>query len=71
MLGRTDGSFRRAAKAVQNLLAVANLKSDGTPGMADRDPHRKGDQIRFTMFERAKADPAGIELLVKKRAKGK
>ncbi len=61
--------FGEPPKAVQNLLAVANLKA-----MAHRawltEIAQKGDQIRFTMFERAKADPAGIELLVKE-SKGK
>jgi len=69
MLEELMDRFGEPPKAVQNLLAVANLKA-----MAHRawltEIAQKGDQIRFTMFERAKADPAGIELLVKE-SKGK
>ena len=69
MLEELIDRFGEPPKAVQNLLAVANLKA-----MAHRawltEIAQKGDQIRFTMFERAKADPAGIELLVKE-SKGK
>ena len=69
MLEELMDRFGEPPKAVQNLLAVANLKA-----MAHRawltEIAQKGDQIRFTMFERAKADPTGIELLVKE-SKGK
>ena len=69
MLEELMDRFGEPPKAVQNLLAVANLKA-----MAHRawltEIAQKGDQIRFTMFEQAKADPAGIELLVKE-SKGK
>ena len=55
MLEELMDRFGEPPKAVQNLLAVANLKA-----MAHRawltEIAQKGDQIRFTMFERAKAD---------------
>ena len=61
--------FGEPPKAVQNLLMAANLKALAHKAWLT-EIAQKGDQIRFTMFERAKADPAGIELLVKE-SKGK
>ena len=69
MLEELMDRFGEPPKAVQNLLAVANLKAMAHRAWLTEIAH-KGDQIRFTMFERAKADPAGIELLVKE-SKGK
>ena len=64
MLEELMDRFGEPPKSVQNLLAVANLKA-----MAHRvwltEVAQKGDIIRFTLFERAKADPAKIEMLVK------
>ena len=69
MLEELMDRFGEPPRSVQNLLAVANLKA-----MAHRawitEIVQKGDAIRFTMFERAKVDPAKIELLVKEN-KGK
>ena len=64
MLEELMDRFGEPPKAVQNLLAVANLKAMAHKAWLT-EIAQKGDQIRFTMFERAKADPAGIELLVK------
>ena len=69
MLEELMDRFGEPPKAVQNLLAVANLKAMAHLAWLT-EIAQKGDQIRFTMFERAKADPAGIELLVKE-SKGK
>ncbi len=69
MLEELMDRFGEPPKAVQNLLMVANLKALAHKAWLT-EIAQKGDQIRFTMFERAKADPAGIELLVKE-SKGK
>ena len=69
MLEELMDRFGEPPKAVQNLLMAANLKALAHKAWLT-EIAQKGDQIRFTMFERAKADPAGIELLVKE-SKGK
>ncbi|MDY3917800.1 MAG: transcription-repair coupling factor [Candidatus Limivivens sp.] len=64
MLEELVDRFGEPPKPVQNLLAIANLKA-----MAHRawftEVAQKGDFIRFTLFERAKVDPARIETMVK------
>lgn len=57
--------FGEPPKSVQNLLAIANLKAMAHKAYIT-EISQKGDSIRFTMFERAKADPAKIEHLVEK-----
>lgn len=56
MLEELMDRFGEPAKAVQNLLAVANLKA-----MAHKvwltEVTQKGDEIRFILFERAKVEP--------------
>lgn len=65
MLEELMDRFGEPPKSVQNLLAIANLKA-----MAHRayitEISQKGDFIKITMFERAKADPVKIEHLIKK-----
>ena len=64
MLEELMDRFGEPPKAVQNLLAVANLKA-----MAHKvwltEVTQKGDEIRFILFERAKVEPVKIESLVK------
>ena len=64
MLEELMDRFGEPPRAVQNLLAVANLKA-----MAHRawitEVAQKGDAIKFVMFERARVDAAKLELLVK------
>ncbi|MDO5422754.1 MAG: transcription-repair coupling factor [Eubacteriales bacterium] len=64
MLEELVDRFGEPPRPVQNLLAIANLKA-----MAHRvwltEVAQKGETIRFTLFERAKVDPAGIEELVR------
>ncbi len=64
MLEELVDRFGEPPKSVQNLLAVANLKALAHSAWVTEVAQR-GNEIKFTMFERAQADPKKIELLVK------
>lgn len=57
--------FGEPPKSVQNLLAIANLKAKAHKAYVT-EISQKGDFIKITMFERAKADPVKIEHLIEK-----
>ena len=61
--------FGEPPRSVQNLLAIANLKALAHQAFVT-EVSQKGDFIKFTMFERTKADPQKIEELVK-RSRGR
>lgn len=69
MLEELMDRFGEPPRSVQNLLAIANLKALAHQAFVT-EVSQKGDFIKFTMFERTKADPQKIEELVK-RSRGR
>lgn len=65
MLEELMDRFGELPKAVQNLLAIANLKAYAHASFVT-EISQKGDFIRFVMFERTQADPAKIKAVVEK-----
>ena len=57
--------FGEPGKAVLNLLAVARLKSIAHRGYVT-EIKQLGKEVRITLYERAKLNPAGIPLLIQK-----
>ena len=65
MLEELLDRFGEPGKAVLNLLAVARLKSIAHRGYVT-EIKQLGKEVRITLYERAKLNPAGIPLLMQK-----
>ena len=65
MLEELLDRFGEPGKAVLNLLAVARLKSIAHRGYVT-EIKQLGKEVRVTLYERAKLNPAGIPLLMQK-----
>ena len=59
MTGRTDRPARRYSKKVSDFLLIASLKSLAHSVYVTAI-EQKGEEIRFTMYEKAKIDPSSI-----------
>ena len=69
MLEELLDRFGEPGKAVLNLLAVARLKSIAHRGYVT-EIKQLGKEVRITLYERAKLNPAGIPLLMQKYGRG-
>ncbi|MDO4522531.1 MAG: transcription-repair coupling factor [Eubacteriales bacterium] len=65
MLEELIDRFGEIPKAVQNLLAIANLRTKAHHAFVT-EISQKGDDIKFVMYEHTQADPKKIEEVIKK-----
>ena len=69
MLEELLDRFGEPSKAVMNLLAIARLKAIAHQGYVT-EIKQMGKEVRITLYEKAKIDPAGIPLLMQKYRRG-
>ena len=69
MLEELLDRFGEPSKAVMNLLAIARLKAIAHQGYVT-EIKQMGREVRITLYEKAKLDPAGIPLLMQKYRRG-
>ena len=69
MLEELLDRFGEPSRAVMNLLAIARLKAIAHQGYVT-EIKQMGKEVRITLYEKAKLDPAGIPLLMQKYRRG-
>ena len=65
MLEELLDRFGEPPKAVQNLLSIAELKSEAHQAFIT-EVTQKGDFIKLVMYEKTQADPKKIEQMIQK-----